>query len=185
MEAYLVWHARSGSIRDPSSFCEEDMMYRHFGSSSSPKHRRDLHKEFRKSRRCYCLRGGLKLTNCFGSWDQLSQAVPADNTNPNHICDQSFLLNDLKQLANRKSLPSIARQPSKRCDGPMSLSYLSRSGKSTAGELRFRHFESVDEHIKHYRENKPNSLYPPAAETEQESKAECGEELAAESETEQ
>lgn len=148
-------------------------MFRHFGLSSSPKNRRDLYKEFNKNRKCYCLRGGLKLANCFGSWDDLALEVPSGNTNPNHICDQSFLLNDLRQLTNRRAFHSTAKQTNRRCDTTISLSYLSRSGKSTNdGQLRFHHFERVDEHIKHYRENKPNSLHCPIEEAEQE----CGEE---------
>ena len=137
---------------------------------SSPKHRRDLHREFSKPRRCYCLRGGLKLANCFGSWDSISLEVPPGNANPSHVCDGSFLL---EGLGGRRSYPPAQKQPSERSKGSFSLGYLTRSGKSAnhhpasanvgAGQLRFHHFDCVEDHIKHYRVNKPNTLHSPSS----------------------
>ena len=139
-----------------------------FGLCSSLKHRRDLHKSFSRNRRCYCLRGGLKLANCFGPWDNLALEVPPDSPNSSHVCDHNFLVNDLKQLANRRS---FWKQPSRRNDCSLSLNYLSRSGRSAndGSSVRFHHFDSVHEHIKHYRKHKPNSLHSPATENAQES----------------
>lgn len=112
----------------------------------------------------------MKLANSFGSWDSLALEVPPDNVNPDHICDHSSLLSNHKP-PTRKTLPSIAKHPGgRRCEGALSLGYLSRSGKNTgtaAGSLQFHHFNSVEEHIKYYRENKPNSLYSPSTETTQ------------------
>lgn len=125
-------------------------------SMLTPNYRRELQKHSTKKRKCYCLRGGVKLANCFGPWDHLSLEVPASKVNKDHISSGNFLLNEIRQ--SRCCRPTASRPEE------MSLSYLSRLGRGGAGEghLRFRHFESVGEHIRYYRENKPNSLYQPA-----------------------
>lgn len=122
-------------------------------STFTPNYRRELQKYTTKKRNCYCLRGGVKVANCFGPWDYLSLDVPADKVNQDHISSGNFLLNELRRS---RCCRTMARG-SGRSD-EMSLGYLSRLGRGGAGE-RFRHFESVEEHIRYYRDNKPNSLH--------------------------
>lgn len=116
----------------------------------TPNYRRELQKHSTKKRKCYCLRGGVKLTNCFGPWDYLSLDVPAGQVNQDHISSGNFLLNEIRQSRHCRT----TARGSGRCD-EMSLGRLGRG----EGHLRFRHFESVKEHIRYYRENKPNSLH--------------------------
>ena len=119
---------------------------------------RELLKYSTRKRKCSCLRGGVKIANCFGPWDYLSLDVPPGKANHNHISSGSFLLSELRQ--STRCCKPTARPPARRCD-EISLGYLSKLGRGGEGEahLRFRHFESVEEHIKYYRENKPNSLH--------------------------
>lgn len=123
----------------------------------APNYPRELQKHSTRKRKCYCLRGGVKLANCFGPWDYLSLDVPPGKANENHISAGNYLLNELRQSTRCKT---TARGPGRRYD-EISLGYLSKLGRGGEGEahLRFRHLESVEEHIKYYRENKPNSLH--------------------------
>lgn len=118
----------------------------------------ELLKYSTRKRRCSCLRDGVKIANCFGPWDYLSLDVPPGKANHNHISTGSFLLSELRQ--STRCCKPTARAPARRCD-EISLGYLSKLGRGGEGaaHLRFRHFETVEEHIKYYRENKPNSLH--------------------------
>ena len=142
------------------------MMYsRHGYLSNSPHHSNDLRKYSKIKRRCYCLGGSAKLSKCFGPWDHNALEIPPDNANSRHVSDGKFLLSDLKQPAvvQRKILPSLVKCPKRGYGSTVSLGYLSRNCAPTDNERwRFRHFATVAEHIRHYRENKPNSLYEPA-----------------------
>lgn len=138
---------------------------------NSQNHRRDLQLLFRESnkkRYCYCLRGGVEIADYFGSWDHIALELPA---NSNHICDGNYLLNYIK---HRKST-ALVKHPNKKSGVPassglnISLEYLTRTSTSVSKtdnnsgdhDSQFHHFESVKEHIKHYRRTKPNSLYVP------------------------
>lgn len=120
-------------------------------------YRTELQKHSTKKRKCYCLRGGVKLANCFGPWDYLSLDVPLGRENRNHISSGNYLLDEVRQLTRCRT---TARGPCGRRD-EISLGYLSRLGRGGPGQghLQFRHLESVGEHIRYYRENKPNSLH--------------------------
>jgi hypothetical protein len=123
---------------------------------------RELQKYSTKKKKCHCLRGGVKLANCFGPWDYLSLDIPPGKANYDHVSTGNFLLDELKQSTRCKATP---RAPGRNRYDEISLGYLSKLGRGGEGQahLRFRHFESVGEHIKYYRENKPNSLHPPAS----------------------
>ncbi len=148
------------------------MFSRHGYLSNSPYHSQDLLKYSNNNikKRCYCLRGSTKLANCFGPWDHLALEIPPGNANPRHVSNGKFLLSDLKQPAvtQRKILPSLVKCPKR--GSTVSLGYLSRSCTASDSRCKFRHFATIAEHIRHYRENKPNSLYDPA---EQEHEIHC------------
>ena len=131
------------------------MISRHGYLSSSPCHTRELKKQSTLKKKCYCLRGSTKLSSSFGPWDHLALEIPPDNR---HVCTGKFLLSDLKQPAatQRKSLSKCRK---KSHGSSLSLGYLSKSCALKDDRYKFRHFSSVSEHIRHYRENKPNSLY--------------------------
>ena len=147
------------------------MYSRHGYLSNSPYHSQDLQRYSNIKSVCHCLRGTTKLANCFGPWDHLAEEIPPGNANSRHVSDGKFLLSDLKQHAvpHRKTLPSLVKCPKR--GSTVSLGYLSRSCAAKEELCKFRHFVTVAEHIRHYRQNKPNSLYEPA---EQESAAQAG-----------
>ncbi len=150
---------RSSDFQLPSIFARTRMSEVTAGLNSLPfsyRYRRDLQKQSNKKRKCYCLRGGLKIANCFGPWDQVSLDVPPERANRDHICNGSFLLSEVRQ-STRCSKPTTAKPHGRKYDDSISLGYLSRAGQGD-GHLRFSHLESVEEHMRHYRENKPNSL---------------------------
>ena len=140
---------------------------RHGYLSSSPRHSKELLKHSSIARRCYCLRGSTKIANSFGPWDHLALEIPPGNANSRHVSDGKFLLSDLKQpstVAQRKILPSLVKCSKRGQGSTVSLGHISRTScHSVQAEdrLKFRHFATVNEHIRHYRENKPNSLYEP------------------------
>lgn len=112
-------------------------------------HRRDLLKQSTGGRKCNCLRGNVKLADCFGPWDHPSLALDVP-IGQEHVCDGNFVLSEVRYEK------TISKCPSKKSED-ISMGYLNREN-TRARRLRFRHFESVEEHQKYYRENKPNAL---------------------------
>ena len=112
-------------------------------------HRNDLLKQSTGERKCNCLRGNVKLTDHFGPWDLQSLALEVPK-GQEHICDGNFVLSEIR------CGKTTSKCPSKKPGDDISQGYLGRANK--ARRLRFRHFESVQEHLKYYRENKPNAL---------------------------
>lgn len=96
-------------------------------------------------------------------------------------------MNDIKQSTHSKIMNSVVKQSNKMYESTISLNYLSRVNKSGCcprdaggGHLSFRHFESVEEYIKHYRDNKPNSLNASASQETAGSMDQCEKDTAEE-----
>lgn len=129
----------------------------------------DLNKESNRKKKCYCLRGGLKLINCFGAWDR-NGLDPPEHDYRMHVCSGHYLLDycirrrapTAHYHSHRKALPSVIYP---KANDMLSLSYLCRfpkekteSEQQESDENKFHHFETAEEHIKFYRENNAYSL---------------------------
>lgn len=112
-------------------------------------HRRALLKQSTGERTCNCLRGSVKQADYFGPWDLPSLALDVPK-GKEHVCDGNFVLSEVRCGKTTSKYPSTSTSKK-----PIDEGY---SNRAKARRLRFRHFESVKEHLQYYRDNKPNAL---------------------------